>query len=111
MKEGNQESKGWLMGKQERQQEQEDTSKEDRLMRYLESEIVLDPDRAQEHKRMSAEGCAAAAAWLIAKTVKRQEEINKAILLESVAVKRLTWGVFILTAAVVGLTIVLVVKG
>jgi hypothetical protein len=43
--------------------------------------------------------------------IQRQEEINRAILSESKAVKRLTWGVVILTAAVVGLTVYIIVKG
>jgi hypothetical protein len=111
---------------------QEDVSKEEKLMQYLESEIVIDADRNVQHKRMSPEGCTVAAVWLIGKSVKRQEgvlsatsaciqrqeAINKDILQESKDVKRLTkWvvgltvAVVVLTAAVVGLTIVLVAKG
>ena len=43
--------------------------------------------------------------------IQQQEALNKEILKESKTVRWLTWGVFILTAAVVGLTIALLVKG
>jgi hypothetical protein len=50
-------------------------------------------------------------AYLISQSVKRQEEINKAIKSDACWTKWLTCGVFILTAAVVALTIALLVKG
>lgn len=113
------------MTDQEKQQAEEDLSKEERLLKYIESEIIFDADKSNWYKRMSAGGCAFASTWLVGKSVKRQEgvlaelsacvhrqeEINAAILEESVAVKRLTWGVLILTAAVVGLTIALLFRG
>jgi hypothetical protein len=104
---------------------EEKKNREERLLEYCESEIQWDSDRNVNYKRMSPEGITAALAWLMTKSVRRQEgvlaatsacihrqeEINKAIKSDACWTKWLTLGVFILTAAVVALTVALLVKG